>query len=327
MAIVDATSRRYVETNQAFDDLFVAPGKTMTGELFETLIPRDQRERVLQDYDAVATGRLSGYQAQRYLIIPGGKVSGEIWVRRLDLEDSRQLTTAIFLPSGQDALPESQLAMFGEESSDIAFLVTDHDWTVEYASLESERVLGGESGQLVGKPLLGAIHPAVASDFLLSVTRATATRRPVMARAQLRVDSDWRHCVCLITTLCNDSPPRLGLAIIALGIDSREAEPSRTSQLERHMWRITSEVLAARFLPKVADTLAIDRAGELAELTSAQFEITMRLVNGERVSEISKAMHISPSTVRNQLTAVYRRFGVHSQGELISVLRESMRRK
>jgi DNA-binding NarL/FixJ family response regulator len=326
MAIVDATTRRYVETNQAFDDLVAAPGKTAAGELFETVIPPDQRQRVLQDYEAAATGRLSGYQAQRSLIGPRGEVPGEIWVRRLDLEGTRQLTTAIFLPSGQDAPSVSQLAMFGDESSDVAFLVTDHDWTVEYASRDSERVLGGEPGQLVGKPLLGALHPVMASDFILSVARATTTKRAVMARAQLRVDSDWRHCVCLITTMCDHSPPRLGLAIVSLGTDPTEADPSRAEQLERHMWRITAEVLSARLLPKVADSLAINRAGDLAELTNAQFEVTMRLVGGERVSQIAKTMHLSPSTVRNHLTAVFRRFGVHSQGELISALRESMQR-
>jgi DNA-binding NarL/FixJ family response regulator len=163
----------------------------------------------------------------------------------------------------------------------------------------------------------------MASDFLLSITRVTTTKRTVMIHAELRGDSEWRHCMCLITALCHHDPPKLGLAITLAGDRAEATKPSRAKQLEQHMWRIAAEVLAARLLPPVSDTLAIDRAGDLAELTSHQFEITMRLANGERVPAIAKAMHLSPSTIRNHLSAVFRRFDVHSQGELISLLKNS----
>jgi DNA-binding NarL/FixJ family response regulator len=233
------------------------------------------------------------------------------------------LTAAIFLPSRHETQSSGQRAIFGDQFSEVAFLVTDHDWTIEYASRDIETVLGVEPSQLLGKPLLGAIRPAMAADFLLSITRVTTTKRTVMTHAELRADSQWRHCICLITALCDHSPPKLGLAIISAGDDAEATKPSRAKQLEQHMWRIAAEVMAARLLPPVSDTLAIDRAGDFAELTSHQFEITMRLINGERVPAIAKAIHLSPSTVRNHLSAVFRRFGVHSQGELISLLRDS----
>jgi DNA-binding NarL/FixJ family response regulator len=238
----------------------------------------------------------------------------------LDIEDSRPLTAAVFIPSDQTQAP-AQRAIFGSEFSEVAFLVTDHDWMIEYASRDIESVLGGEPGQLVGKALIGTVRPAMASDFLLSITRATMTKRTVMTHAELRGDSRWRHCICLISTLCDHSPPKLGLAIISAGDDPEAPKPSRAAKLEQHLWRIAVEVLAAGLLPPVHDTLAIDRTGDFAELTSHQFEITMRLVSGERVPGIAKDMHLSPSTVRNHLSAFFRRFGVHSQGELISLLR------
>lgn len=322
MAIVDAISRRFVAANGAFDELLAARGETMKGRDFSELLPLDVRRGALENYEAIVKGTLDGYQAQRRLIGPAGvEISGEIWVRRLQVDTARALTAAIFLPLQAGELPPSQQAIFSSDLSEVAFLVTDHDWTIEYASRDVETVIGGSPEQLVGKPLLGAVHPAVASDFLLSITRATTTRHAVLAQVQMRGDSQWRSCICLITALCDHSPPKLGLAIVSIKSDSPGPDVSRTKQLEQHLLRIAAEVMAARLLPRVDDTSAIDKTSELAELTSHQFEITMRLLNGERVPQIARAIHLSPSTVRNHLSAVFRRFGVHSQGELISVLK------
>jgi DNA-binding CsgD family transcriptional regulator len=46
----------------------------------------------------------------------------------------------------------------------------------------------------------------------------------------------------------------------------------------------------------------------------------VRLATGERVPGIARALFLSESTVRNHLTSVYRKFGVHSQNDLMSRL-------
>jgi EAL domain-containing protein (putative c-di-GMP-specific phosphodiesterase class I)/DNA-binding CsgD family transcriptional regulator len=58
-----------------------------------------------------------------------------------------------------------------------------------------------------------------------------------------------------------------------------------------------------------------------ADLSGRQHEIIERLLRGERVPTIARALYLSPSTVRNHLTAIYRKLGVHSQEELIRMLR------
>ena len=59
----------------------------------------------------------------------------------------------------------------------------------------------------------------------------------------------------------------------------------------------------------------------MPELSSRQWEIVTRLQRGERVPGIAKAMYLSQSTVRNHLTVVFRKFGVHSQEQLLARLR------
>ena len=56
-------------------------------------------------------------------------------------------------------------------------------------------------------------------------------------------------------------------------------------------------------------------------LSPRQWGILRRLLQGERVPGISRALFLSPSTVRNRLTAIFAKFGVHSQEDLIQLLR------
>jgi DNA-binding CsgD family transcriptional regulator len=62
---------------------------------------------------------------------------------------------------------------------------------------------------------------------------------------------------------------------------------------------------------------------ELHQLTSREYEIVVRLSSGERVPTIARGLFLSESTVRNHLTAVYRKFGVRSQAELVTRLQSS----
>jgi DNA-binding CsgD family transcriptional regulator len=95
----------------------------------------------------------------------------------------------------------------------------------------------------------------------------------------------------------------------------------RASKLEQHLWRIGLEVQAAGLLPLVGETPSADLVLDLIELSSRQREIVAKLVAGKRVPEIASDMYLSPSTIRNHLTAVFRKFGVHSQVELITLLK------
>jgi DNA-binding NarL/FixJ family response regulator len=48
-----------------------------------------------------------------------------------------------------------------------------------------------------------------------------------------------------------------------------------------------------------------------------------RLVRGERVPTIARALYVSQSTVRNHLSVIFRKLGVHSQEELLRALHGS----
>ena len=65
------------------------------------------------------------------------------------------------------------------------------------------------------------------------------------------------------------------------------------------------------------------RGAEL--LTAREQEIVSRLLDGDRVPAIARALYLGQSTVRNHLTAVYRKLNVSSQQELVDLYKRSAR--
>ncbi len=95
----------------------------------------------------------------------------------------------------------------------------------------------------------------------------------------------------------------------------------RLTDLEQRLARIAHEVDAAGLFRPISHGADPAQYPGLADLTPRQSEILTRLLRGERVPTISRGMHLAASTVRNHLTTIYRKVGVHSQPELLERLR------
>jgi two-component system response regulator DevR len=67
------------------------------------------------------------------------------------------------------------------------------------------------------------------------------------------------------------------------------------------------------------------RLASLPRLTSREQQVLDRLLDGERVGWIAADLFLSESTVRNHLSSIFKKVGVHSQSELIGRLRAAER--
>ena len=97
----------------------------------------------------------------------------------------------------------------------------------------------------------------------------------------------------------------------------------RLAELEWILRRIAREIEAAgliRHEPALPDP---HRIPELSDLSPQQLLIISRLLWGRRVPQIAREMFLSQSTIRNHLSMVFRKLGVHSQGELIERLQNN----
>jgi PAS domain S-box-containing protein len=165
-----------------------------------------------------------------------------------------------------------------------ATLALDDRWRVAQATAEATHGIGHRPADLVGTPILELTHPDDVPTLLMVFAQAT-TESSAAAPVRIRDGSGaWRAFWALVTVQVVRTRPRFVLALD----DGGESEA---------VWS--------------ADTL---------ELTSREEEVVSRLLRGQRVATMAKEMYLSPTTIRNHLTAVFRKAGVHSQHELIELL-------
>ena len=100
------------------------------------------------------------------------------------------------------------------------------------------------------------------------------------------------------------------------------ADAARESRLEAHMLRIADELHAAGLLPRLERLPSLSGNPRLGLLTSREWAVLTRLLDGQRIPAIAADLYVSQSTVRNHLSSIYAKLGVHSQVDLIRLVRQ-----
>jgi DNA-binding CsgD family transcriptional regulator len=134
---------------------------------------------------------------------------------------------------------------------------------------------------------------------------------------------DWAELDCIITRLA-DQALTFGFACsLPAGGDGDKS--GRAAALERHLWRIAREVEMSGVVAGFSRVPDPKEVPGLSDLSGRQWEVLTRLLRGERVPAIARALFVSQSTVRNHLTDIFRKLGVHSQAGLLELLRTDER--
>lgn len=301
---VDVDDLAILGANEAAYDLLGRTPNSLEGVPTSDVVSTSDRPAAEASLKLLASGAIDGYRALRHFHNPGGaEFRANAWVRLTNLDGNR-----VALATLEPETTAHPWALF-QSNVRIALAVTDHDWTIERVSSDIQTILGLGPDKYKGSSLLGLLQPVDVQNFMQAVGRVAADGGGATLRMGLRAGNDrWQEVCCLVVTMCQHTPPRLGLAF-TLPPDSDVELPS-----ERHR----ELVIRGSDLLGGMGQLRMCRPSE--SLSTRQWEILMRLVRGERVRDIADALYLSPSTVRNHLTAIYRRFGVHSQAGLLAKL-------
>jgi DNA-binding CsgD family transcriptional regulator len=219
-------------------------------------------------------------------------------------------------------MPEADLGRLGTDPgrpwrqlADVVVGQADQSGKILRISSDVARVLGARPKDLIGGSLRDLVHPEDVDG--IGMYEGNDSRLPMRGRLR-RPDGGWTEVGLLFSTVDLDDEKRICFAFIAHA--AIDVEPDRVTELEGRLRRIADEVRAARLLDTVT-VLPSSSETALGELSSRQWEILSRLLRGQRVDTIARELYVSPSTVRNHLSAIFRRFGVHSQRELLDLLR------
>lgn len=109
-------------------------------------------------------------------------------------------------------------------------------------------------------------------------------------------------------------------------MDSPSGSSTRQSQLEESLRRIANELGRLGMIPAANGGMA-PRASlpELDRLSPRETEVLEQLLTGHRVTSIADELEVSEHTVRNHLKSMFRKLGVHSQAELVGLVRTGRR--
>jgi len=197
----------------------------------------------------------------------------------------------------------------------------DSDWRIDRISAAVEQFLGHPPSDIVGKAIDTLVEPADLPRLLVGVGRGLQAPGGAMTRIRLRAaDGKCRPCRMLVTRLAGSAAEGLGFGF-AVTSDTPSGVVERAGELERTLQHIAREIEATGVLAGLWEMPATARLPASAGLSSREVEIVMRLLMGDRVPMIARQLFLSESTVRNHLTSVYRKLGVRSQTQLLSLLR------
>jgi DNA-binding CsgD family transcriptional regulator len=345
-AIVHTPTRRLVAANAAFGSLVDVEASLLKNVDFLSLFPPERRALPEAILSGIADGLIQFCQGQAHLDLRVGSelpVSG--WVR--SMPGGRALVALVpagaQLPEGAPSFPLTS----GPDAFRLVLGAVDHEWRFNEISPDATTWFGWNLEEYRGTALQSVVHPDDAPLLLLALGRSGVDRRGIATMVRVRSEfpsppvgsSDgveegtqegsaegsgdvvWVPVRCEVSPLCDHNPPRFAVAMWVLDTDNdTESAEQRAARLEDHLWRIALEIAAAGIgdAPTSGEMWWGDPA--LRELSQRQLEILRRLLRGERVPTIAGELFLSQSTVRNHLSAIYRRLGVHSQAELLARL-------
>jgi DNA-binding CsgD family transcriptional regulator/PAS domain-containing protein len=321
LAVLDLTTRRLTCVNSAFAGLLRLDTSQVKDLDLLSMVPTEDRGVVERVLSGVASGLIDSCQGRGRWHLPHGETVDVVAsVRPLDTIKPRG--RALVVAASADGAPLGEPWLTTLDARRVAFGAVDHDWRFNEMSADAAELFDWDASKGPGTPLQAIVHPDDASLLLLTLGRSGAERRAAATRLRVRaLGGGWTPVRLAVSPLCTHNPSRFAVALWFLPLaDDAERGDDRVSRLEGHLWRIAVEVQSAGItdLPRSGQSWLADPA--LLGLSRRQSEILRSLARGQRVPAIARELFLSQSTVRNHLSAIYRKIGVHSQSELLARL-------
>ncbi len=269
-------------------------------------------------------GRFEGFTATR-TITPrhGDPIRVSTLAHAIEV-DGQRYGVAVCIPLSEVGRLGRNPLRFTLDLVPVAVGLANEDWTITFISSEVGELIGRQPTECVGRRLVDMIHPADAGDLREQLGRAPLAPFALQSVRFASSDGSWIPVGVLVAPT-ETGPGHFRFAFVGQIERSFPRSLDRVHELELRLRRIGAELRAAGVLDSMEMAPVLGDYPEMGQLTSRQWEILSRLLRGERVPTIAHALFVSPSTVRNHLSTIFQKFGVHNQAELIERLRPECR--
>jgi DNA-binding CsgD family transcriptional regulator/PAS domain-containing protein len=331
IGLVELSTIRFVEMSDHAAALLRTTADEGAG--LDYLSVTERPREAAQTFRLVRERMLDGIKGRRRFHRPDGsmielEVTG--WAVRSSTGPDLGLWIASEVQEAEDATVQEEVVASSPRSHagselDGAQLTLDDHWRIAHVSTNAGVILGRAPAELLGRSIIELTHISDLAALLLGFARATTEARTDV-RIRLCQLHGWRTIRLMITLLEGDGTMPFSLIVAPAG-ELDAPDPSGASQLAGHLRRIAAQIEAAGILAPLMQTAAALGVPATAELSPRQWEIASRLVQGDRVATIAAEMYLSQSTVRNHLSAIFQKFDVHSQPELLALWRDGTQGK
>lgn len=302
-------------TPSFFENTGLSPSTVLNHPVYEILSPEDQASARLA-LAALAEGLIDFYSSHRRLILPDGRnVIANFWNRAIQFGDSLYSLGQLSISSEPRDSP--LVEYLGYSPPKVAVGTTDADGVITAVSNNVDDVVGKPAESLIGRPLLSSDEHRRLIKQINELKEAGSLTMSLPVHLT-DLSPRGQSVRCIVTCLA-ESTSRFFL-LLSEPDPATAAKFDRASQLEHRLWRIASEVQASGIFDSLGSFPDPERFPQMNSLSTRQWEVLSRLLRGERVPAIAQALFVSPSTIRNNLSEIFRIFDVHSQSELLSLL-------
>jgi PAS domain S-box-containing protein len=203
------------------------------------------------------------------------------------------------------------------ESISDAFVALDEAFRFTYANARARAVFGQLSGgddALIGMTLWEALPGSRESAFGEALRRVLRSRTPAHFEDRTPPLATWFQV--------HAYPSEDGLAIYLQDITTRKRTEA---ELREAIEAVMSDTawFSRSLLEKLAHVRARNQPGsaahgaEVAQLTPRERQVLERLADGWDNAQIARDLGLAEQTVRNYVTNIYEKLGVHSRAEAV----------
>jgi DNA-binding CsgD family transcriptional regulator len=306
--LVRLPSTVILAASRSAGDLAGVDPAQLVGATFEELTADDPPGAI----ELLRTGRITGYETQRAFKGRDGSLGRrvQVWVRVLDQPPPIEFAVGVLWPAG--TLTKGSLPPPGPDEPHAVFGTISPELLVERIS-EDVSIFGLAATDLVGAPILRLVTADSAADALVGLAEAALRAAGVCTMVRVDGISGAVPAQLFIRRLV----PSMSFAFsLVVPGDDGDAGPMGAEETLRMLGR----GLRALDTGRTADDIDRTQPGT-EKLSSRELEIVARLVGGDRVPAIARALFLTQGTIRNHLSNAYRKLGVASQQELIDLYR------